>query len=122
MVAGTMISALSRINASIPPALWATGDLDVVSVNLPLLSANASQPVPLSHTDWLMYMRPHGWGMEFCERPIHRQSVYLPKATDTQPKKCRFGSSDDDGIFRYVLSFQKVELSTLVTPLLKTFT
>ncbi|XP_033641822.1 vacuolar protein sorting-associated protein 13D-like isoform X2 [Asterias rubens] len=72
-----------------------------VSVNLPLLSANASQPVPLSHTDWLMYMRPHGWGMEFCERPIHWQSVYLPKATDTQPKKCRFGSSDDDGIFRF---------------------
>ncbi|XP_038078266.1 vacuolar protein sorting-associated protein 13D-like isoform X2 [Patiria miniata] len=95
------LTVVSRLNVPMNVKLINPDSPTDVPITLPLLSPNATLPVPLSHTDWLMYMRPHGWGMGFCESPVKWQSVYTPKATDTQPMKCRLGSRDEDGIFRF---------------------
>ena len=70
---------------------------------LPMLEPNQSCSIPLPHTNWQMYVRPHGWGVGFCHRPIPWQTVERPKAMKAEPMECKAQGSYDEGIFRWVV-------------------
>ncbi|XP_022090239.1 vacuolar protein sorting-associated protein 13D-like isoform X2 [Acanthaster planci] len=95
------LTVVSRLNVPMDINLFNPDSSTDNPITFPPLTPNAALPIPLSHTNWLMNMRPHGWGMGLCDSPIKWQSVNTPKATDTQAMKCRLGRRDEDGLFRF---------------------
>ncbi len=68
-----------------------------------MLEPNSQCSIPLPHTNWQIYVRPHGWGVGFCDRPLPWQMVERPRAMTAEPMECVAQGTYDEGIFRYVM-------------------
>nr|XP_054769178.1 intermembrane lipid transfer protein VPS13D-like [Lytechinus pictus] len=66
------------------------------------LEPNQLVAIPLPCVSWDIYLRPKGWAVSYCDKPLLWRQVQYPGDSKSFPMECRTDSGDS-GIFRFCL-------------------
>eukprot|EP00057_Strongylocentrotus_purpuratus_P014712 XP_011669186.1 PREDICTED: vacuolar protein sorting-associated protein 13D [Strongylocentrotus purpuratus] len=66
------------------------------------LEPNQKVAIPLPCVSWDIYLRPKGWAVSYCDKPLLWRQAQCPGDSKSFPMECRTDSGDS-GIFRFCL-------------------